>query len=409
MICPSCKREHKDPDNCEQCGFNVKAFREYAAEKQQNSPQTVVPPKSSSEKTSQSSSSYGGGSFDSNMNDFDRGYVTKRNNGSRYVLLLLPLVALVGAYILLSGGSPEKSTTVSQPKELPRAITQTSNKASNTNNALTGVALRIDETHHARNTIETARNATVFIETQWGTLGSGFIVSESCQIVTNRHVLEEPIQNTEEFKSRVAEKKGELQAEYNRVSEELNQALSEGDQETANDLQERLNLLRSAAAFISDAVYREMRQEKSDNQFSSSNSLDAEFTVSLVNGEKYEIDSAELSSEHDLAMFAINDQGCPFLRRGSSDDIVQGESVYTIGSPSGLTYTVTSGIFSGYREQDEKRFLQTDAPINPGNSGGPLITKDGRIIGVNTAILAGTEGIGFAIPISVVESEFLLQ
>jgi S1-C subfamily serine protease len=71
---------------------------------------------------------------------------------------------------------------------------------------------------------------------------------------------------------------------------------------------------------------------------------------------------------------------------------------------------VTSGIFSGYGELDKHRALQTDAPINPGNSGGPLINEAGQVLGVNTAILSGTQGIGFAIPIEqVFDSFFMLR
>ncbi|BCL61343.1 hypothetical protein DGMP_20360 [Desulfomarina profundi] len=73
----------------------------------------------------------------------------------------------------------------------------------------------------------------------------------------------------------------------------------------------------------------------------------------------------------------------------------------------GLRHTVTSGVFSGYRKRkDGQIFLQTDAAINPGNSGGPLIDENGFVYGVNTMILRGTEGIGFAIPIEKVYEEF---
>ena len=67
---------------------------------------------------------------------------------------------------------------------------------------------------------------------------------------------------------------------------------------------------------------------------------------------------------------------------------------------------MTSGVFSGEREQGEQRLLQTDAPINPGNSGGPLITENGRVIGINTMVLRGTQGIGFAIPIETALDQF---
>jgi S1-C subfamily serine protease len=71
-----------------------------------------------------------------------------------------------------------------------------------------------------------------------------------------------------------------------------------------------------------------------------------------------------------------------------------------------MTYTLTSGVFSGERVDGDMRFLQTDAPINPGNSGGPLITEDGRVVGVNTMVLRDTQGIGFALPIEAVFDAF---
>jgi S1-C subfamily serine protease len=71
-----------------------------------------------------------------------------------------------------------------------------------------------------------------------------------------------------------------------------------------------------------------------------------------------------------------------------------------------MTYTLTSGVFSGERFDGETRYLQTDAPINPGNSGGPLITENGRVIGVNSMVLRDTQGIGFALPIEAVFKAF---
>jgi len=100
---------------------------------------------------------------------------------------------------------------------------------------------------------------------------------------------------------------------------------------------------------------------------------------------------------------------CVFIEPGNSNTLRRGDPVYTVGHPVGLRYSVTSGIVSGFREHAGVRYIQTDAPINPGNSGGPLIDRSGEVIGVNTMILADTEGIGFAIPIEVVVDEFQLD
>jgi len=95
------------------------------------------------------------------------------------------------------------------------------------------------------------------------------------------------------------------------------------------------------------------------------------------------------------------------LRLGNSDKLRVGESVIAIGSPLGFRGTVTSGIISALNRDFPNHpgvgFIQTDAAINPGNSGGPLINVRGEVIGVNTAIIAGSEGIGFAVPINQVK------
>jgi serine protease Do len=93
------------------------------------------------------------------------------------------------------------------------------------------------------------------------------------------------------------------------------------------------------------------------------------------------------------------------LQLGNSDDLTVGSWVVAIGSPFGLEQTVTAGIVSakgrviGSGPYDN--FIQTDASINPGNSGGPLINMKGEVIGINTAIIASGQGIGFAIPINM--------
>lgn len=92
------------------------------------------------------------------------------------------------------------------------------------------------------------------------------------------------------------------------------------------------------------------------------------------------------------------------LKLGDSDQLKVGSTVIAIGSPLGLTDTITIGIVSAKNRQIEDRpgegFIQTDAAINPGNSGGPLVNIRGEVVGVNTAIIAGAQGLGFAVPIN---------
>ncbi|MEH2046503.1 HhoA/HhoB/HtrA family serine endopeptidase [Nostoc sp.] len=113
----------------------------------------------------------------------------------------------------------------------------------------------------------------------------------------------------------------------------------------------------------------------------------------------------------DVATIKINANNLPTLSVGNSDALQPGEAVIAIGNPLGLNNTVTSGIISatGRSSSDigasDKRvdYIQTDAAINPGNSGGPLLNARGQVIAMNTAIIRGAQGLGFAIPINTVQ------
>src|SRR5207253_8513546 len=113
----------------------------------------------------------------------------------------------------------------------------------------------------------------------------------------------------------------------------------------------------------------------------------------------------------DLAVLKIAAKGVlPVAPLGSSTNLKVGEWVLAIGNPFGLGHTVTAGIVSakgrviGAGPYDD--FIQTDASINPGNSGGPLFNMRGQVIGINTAIVSGGQGIGFAIPINLAKEVF---
>ena len=111
----------------------------------------------------------------------------------------------------------------------------------------------------------------------------------------------------------------------------------------------------------------------------------------------------------DIAVLQIQGQGLQAVPLGDSDRLQVGDYVVAIGNPFGLGQTVTSGIVSalgrgGLRVEGYEDFIQTDASINPGNSGGALVDLRGRLVGINTAILApsgGNVGIGFAVPINM--------
>ncbi len=128
--------------------------------------------------------------------------------------------------------------------------------------------------------------------------------------------------------------------------------------------------------------------------------------VILENGDVYHAEVIGTDPKTDLALLKIEPKTkLPAVTFGNSEGLEIGDWVLAIGNPFGLGHTVTAGIISakgrslGLGSYDD--FLQTDAAINPGNSGGPLFNFNGEVIGVNTAIIAGGQGIGFAIPINM--------
>ncbi|MFP3980167.1 MAG: DegQ family serine endoprotease [Desulfobacterales bacterium] len=128
-----------------------------------------------------------------------------------------------------------------------------------------------------------------------------------------------------------------------------------------------------------------------------------EIQVKLQSGKEYDAEIIGTDESTDLALIKIPPEAdLPTLELGSSKKTKIGQWVVAIGNPFGLDHTVTSGIISakgrviGAGPYDD--FIQTDASINPGNSGGPLLNMNGEVIGINTAIVAAGQGIGFAIP-----------
>ena len=132
--------------------------------------------------------------------------------------------------------------------------------------------------------------------------------------------------------------------------------------------------------------------------------------VVLADKRKYVAKIIATDKRTDLALLKIKDhENFPYLNVKSQDDLEVGDIVLAFGNPFGVGQTVTSGIVSALARSQEgindfRTFIQTDAAINPGNSGGALVTTDGRLVGINTAIYSrsgGSMGIGFAIPTSL--------
>ena len=145
---------------------------------------------------------------------------------------------------------------------------------------------------------------------------------------------------------------------------------------------------------------------------------EAEYTVILEPTKKYPAKVISRDPISDIAILKINAKNLPYLELGDSEKIELGEEVIAVGNALGEFHdTVSAGIISGvsrvisaYAGFSEgtiqlQGLIQTDAAINPGNSGGPLVNMEGKVIGVNTAMVMGAQNIGFAIPINYAKKD----
>jgi len=135
-----------------------------------------------------------------------------------------------------------------------------------------------------------------------------------------------------------------------------------------------------------------------------------EIVVTLADESQHEAQLVSADPEADLAIIKIEaPRPLAAIPMGTSSDLMIGETVIAVGNPFGYQHTVTTGVVSALdrtlepsRGHRYEGLIQTDAPINPGNSGGPLLNIRGELIGINTAIRAGAQGLGFAIPVDKV-------
>lgn len=134
-------------------------------------------------------------------------------------------------------------------------------------------------------------------------------------------------------------------------------------------------------------------------------------TVTLKDGRTFKGEVVGADPVTDVAVIKISATGLPTATLGNSEALLPGQWAIAIGNPLGLDNTVTAGIISAIDRSSSQvgvpdkrvRFIQTDAAINPGNSGGPLLNDRGEVIGINTAIRANAQGLGFAIPIETAQ------
>ncbi|WP_457577264.1 S1C family serine protease [Desulfomarina sp.] len=371
MRCPKCEHEQNNTRECEKCGL---IFSRYEIVRKRKKEEEAAA----------------------------RRKAEKKSKTRSTILQIFLLAVIVCAGVYYYSGKDNNQETAQMPVEYRQKEKSSTGPVKPSTEKSVKLRQELKNPAFKENAVETARNATVSIETPWGT-GSGFFVSDQ-YIVTNRHVVKVSEEKIAEFREKVETARKLIDLEKQKLEEIRNRLRSYREGPTKKQLglilevrEKKLNSLLPV-------------QEKSEKQL---RKLEQELSASdirivFANGDKKTPNYFLVSDHYDLALIALFSEKTTFLSRPPAGKLLhQGEKVYTIGSPVGLRHTVTSGVFSGYRKRkDGQIFLQTDAAINPGNSGGPLIDENGFVYGVNTMILRGTEGIGFAIPIEKVYEEF---
>lgn len=279
--------------------------------------------------------------------------------------------------------------------------------------------------------VEKSTLAVVKVITLAGS-GSGFFVSGDGYIVTNKHVVRpkastgwsEIAEKFETEEQRFAEFKKNLDREkmdingYEDDLRRFKQRIDAGPtgmrasrmqeyEEYERRLNDRKRDYREARKRY-NREYSRFKEQWSDHKWRSANANTAQrFTVQLKDETELNAILIKLSQQHDLALLKLEGYITPSLSIDGNRRTAQGDPVYAMGSPLGMSDYVTSGIITRL----SREAIVTDAKILPGNSGGPLVTPEGEVIGVNTQKLTPgrdvmSAGFGIAIPIAVVKEEF---
>ena len=286
----------------------------------------------------------------------------------------------------------------------------------------------LTEKYRPKSDIEKASLSTVTIKTSIGQ-GSGFFINENGYILTNKHVLrvdETQMKKAEEFIARVDNRIEDDEATIAEAENRLRRMRSDLDDyktsiDRMTDPDAQIIAMQKYRSQSAQYDFDESQLRKRKNEFEEKISKyrqekgeftkkarmakhDRQFIVILKDKTELEANLVSVSNDHDLALLKIDGCKSPYIQSGAQKEIIQGMGVFAIGSPLGLGDSVCSGVISGY----DNDYIRTDAKIYPGNSGGPLITADGKVIGINTLklITQKFEGMGFAIPVRRAFQEF---
>jgi S1-C subfamily serine protease len=281
--------------------------------------------------------------------------------------------------------------------------------------------------YHPASKVDEASLAVITVKTSGGS-GSGFFITSDGYIITNRHVVRPATssqsKNAEQQFARHKARLDNYRLDLKDNAAHLKQAKLNIDRErqymesdSASTSQKAQydryvkRYLRKKKQHDSNASqYRKMERDykKAKSEFGFSNSLSnfsRKFTIRLKDGKMLKARLVKISKDYDLALLKLDNYTTPFLTLSAKRHPRQGTKVFAIGSPLGITDSLTSGIIT----KSARDYLFTDTRILPGNSGGPLIDAEGNVLGVNTAVLSQhqqADGLGVAIYAARIRGEF---
>lgn len=275
--------------------------------------------------------------------------------------------------------------------------------------------------------IDEATLSVVTIQTKVGS-GSGFFITDNGYLVTNRHVvrpssstgwkdaevaLEARKEQLEDYEDRLKEDEDSLRNMEQSIRD--NQPYIDSGKASKSEIKRFNNYVKKYERYKerhdeNDKKYRAMEEEykRASSEFRFANNVSSfskSFTIILKDGSKHKARLVKVSKNYDLALLKLDKYKTPFLSLAKVHRPRQGARVFAIGSPLGISDSLTTGIVTkSGRDQ-----IFTDAQILPGNSGGPLVNKDGVVLGVNTAVVSQTrnaDGLGLALYAKHIKDEF---
>lgn len=284
------------------------------------------------------------------------------------------------------------------------------------------------EKYNPKTDIQKASIGTVTVFSAMGK-GSGFFINENGYIISNKHVIKGDerqnkrneeyyndtdleIKNIKQYFYEEEKKLTEMKKNLKKWQEAIQ---SEGGTLRKKKMEEKyLAELKRYNRYKKELENKKKRFKNQKRQYDEGKNdykrraslarVKRNFKIMLKDDTELQAYLVAASKDHDLVLLKLDGYKTPYIETEDYRYKVQGERVYAVGSPIGLRDSVCAGIISGFTDD----YIKTDAKIYPGNSGGPLITKEGKVIGINTLkmITYKFEGLGFAIPVTTALKEF---